>query len=282
MKAYISIDIEGISGVFHPTQSDDLWQPAWVDACRHMQADLDVAVQGCNDAGADEIVICDAHYMSNNLDFAVLPDNASLVRTAPVAPLGLAMLEGIDDSFDAVLFVGYHAKQGTQGAVLCHSYVEVATSVVVLTPDGAETYVTGEIGMNAATAGVFGVPVVFVSGDDKTCQEAKELIPGVEVVATKEGLGRSAARLYAPGPVRREIRAAVKRALTAETRPAPIDWEGRVLRVSYADTRKCDMASACPTVKRLDGLTIEIAGPDYLAVLKTFFATVMLALEGNH
>lgn len=77
----------------------------------------------------DEIVICDAHYKSNNLDIEALPAHASLVRGSPME---LFLMQGIDDSFDAALFVGYHARQGTRDAVLCHSYTEIPISVIVL------------------------------------------------------------------------------------------------------------------------------------------------------
>jgi len=187
------------------------------------------------------------------------------------------MMEGIDSSFQAALFVGYHARQATTAGVLCHSYTEVATSVTVLAPDGRPEYVTGEIGLNGAVAGSFGVPVVLVTGDTATVAEAHECLPGVRTVATKIGLGRHRARLFSPKATRPALRAAAAEALLSSDKPAPLDWTGRTLRVSYADTRICDLAATCPGVARVDALTIDIAAPDYLTVFKTFLTATLLA-----
>jgi D-amino peptidase len=274
MKVFISVDLEGITGVFNVPQTDCDGNFEWVAAVAQMQGDVNAVIEGCDDAGADEIVICDAHYKSNNLDIDALPAHASIVRGKPME---LFMMQGIDDSFDAALFVGYHARQGTDNAVLCHSYTELATSVTVLSPDGGAPYVTGEIGMNGAVAGWFGVPVAFVSGDTATVAEARDLLPKVRTVSTKEGLGRHRARLFSPKATRPALRAGAAEALKAPDRPSPLDWNGHALRVSYADTRICDLAAACPATTRVDALTIEISAPDYLSVFRTFLAASLLA-----
>jgi D-amino peptidase len=131
--------------------------------------------------------------------------------------------------------------------------------------------------MNGAVAGSFGVPVVFVSGDSATVAEAYDLLPDVHAVATKEGLGRHRARLFTPKATRPALRKGAADALKAPVKPAPLDWNGRTLRVSWADTRICDLAAACPGVKRVDALTIEISAPDYLSVFKAFLAAALLA-----
>ena len=216
MKVFISVDLEGITGVFNMPQTDCDGNFEWVAAVAQMQGDVNAVIEGCDEAGVDEIVICDAHYKSNNLDIEALPANASIVRGKPME---LFMMQGIDESFDAALFVGYHAKQGTENGVLCHSYTELATSVTALPPNGGDAYVTGEIGINGAVAGSFGVPVVFVSGDTATVAEARDLLPKVRAVATKEGLGRHRARLFSPKATRPALRATVAEALKAPDLP---------------------------------------------------------------
>lgn len=279
MKVFISIDLEGISGVFRSAQTDDLGSDAHRGACELMQGDLSAALAGCADAGAGEVVVCDAHYKGDNLGIAELPSNVSLISGS--SP-NLSMMEGIDTSFDAALLVGYHAQAGTEAAVQAHTFTDIIARVAVLDPAGGEPYVTGEFGLCTAVAGAFGVPVVFTSGDDKLAAEAHTLLPEVGVAITKEGLACEGARLKAPEVARAEIRAGVARALTAApdgsgTKPAPLDWNGRALQVTFTGPHACDLAAGCPTVKRLDGTTIEIAAHDYLTTWKTFVAAAALA-----
>jgi len=279
MKVFMSVDLEGITGVFNMPQTDCDGNFEWVAAVTQMQGDVDAVIAGCDDAGVDEIVICDAHFKSNNLDIDVLPAHVSLVRGTPME---LFMMQGIDSSFDAAIFIGYHARQGTEDGVLCHSYTELATSVTVLASDGSPEYVTGEIGMNGAVAGSFGVPVVLVSGDAATAAEARDLLPSVRTVVTKEGLGRHRARLFSPRATRPALREAAAEALRSTDGPAPLDWNGRTLRVSWADTRICDLAAACPGVRKVDGLTIDIADREYMTVFRTFLAAALLAGMDQH
>jgi len=281
MKVFISIDLEGISGVFRSAQTDDLGSDEYRGACKLMQGDLSAALAGCADAGADEILVNDAHYNGDNLGINELPAHVSLISGH--SP-NLSMMEGVDASFDAALLVGYHARAGTEAAVLAHTFTDIIARVAVLDPAGGEPYMTGEFGLCTAVAGAFGVPVVFTSGDDKLAAEARALAPEVEVAVTKTGVAREGARLKAPEVARAEIRAGVARALTAApdgtgTTPAPLDWSGRALQVTFANPANCDLAAACPTVKRLDGTTIEITARDYLTTWRTFVAAANLAHE---
>ena len=134
----------------------------------------------------------------------------------------------------------------------------------------------GETALNAAVAGAFGVPVVLVSGDDKLAAEAHDQIPGVECVVVKDGALRTAACLLAPEPARAALRDGARRALTAPF-PAPLDLGDRPLRIAFRRTAACDAASRCPTARRVDGYTLEIAGRDYLAVFDAFLACLALA-----
>ena len=161
--------------------------------------------------------------------------------------------------------------------MLAHTFTDIIARVAVLDPAGGEPYMTGEFGLCTAVAGAFGVPVVFTSGDDKLAAEARDLVPQVEVAVTKTGISREGARLKAPEVARAEIRAGVARALTTAPRPAPLDWTGRALQVTFTSPHACDLAAGCPTVERLDGTTIEIVARDYLTTWKTFVAAAALA-----
>ena len=268
MRVFLSIDLEGISGVYAGEQTEP-GDEAYARDVELMRADLDAALAGCVAAGADEVVVCDAHDRGSNLSFRGLPAEVSLVSGSP-APL--SMMHGIDDTFAAALFVGYHARAGTAAAVIDHTYTGFVFGVRI-----GERLEVGEVGINAGVAGSFGVPLVFVSGDDKVALEAVALVPGIETAAVKEGVARTAARLLPPDEAHRRIREGVQRALSAEHKPAPLRFDGLPLRVVFTKTEFCDRASRCPLVTRVDARTIDIVGPDYLTVYATFLTALDLA-----
>jgi D-amino peptidase len=273
VRVFISVDIEGITGVCRVKQADDLGSPAWRDACGLMRGDLDATLEGCVAAGVDEIVVNDGHYDGDNLSAEGLPPQVTLMSGAQ---FGLSMMEGIGDGFDAALFVGYHAMAGTQAAVLAHTWNGEVSSVTVVGPGGGRREV-GELGLNAAVAGAFGVPVVFASGDDKLAAEARAMLPGIETAAVKTGVSRTAASLCDPTTARQAIRAGVDRALRADRRPSSLDWRGHSLEVEFGRAEYCDKAAVCPGTRRLDGRRLLIAAEDYLDVYRAFVACATLA-----
>jgi D-amino peptidase len=269
VKIFISIDLEGITGVCSEAQTT-MGTRDYVEAVKSMRLDLDAAVDGCLGAGATEIVVCDAHDLSANLGCEDLPD---CVQLASGSPNALSMMHGIDETFAAVVFIGYHAMAGTSGGVLDHTYTYDVFRVRI-----DEYLEVGEIGINAALAGRFGVPVVFVSGDEATAAEAAELLPGIRTTVVKHGTTRTAARLLSPSVTRPAIRAGVTEALRAADRPAPIDFSGLPMRVTFQRTRSCDSASRCPGVERVDARTLQIPGGDYLQT----FAALQTCLDLAH
>jgi D-amino peptidase len=268
MKVLIGFDLEGISGVFAEAQTT-AGTPAYATACEYLRADVQAAVEGCFAGGATEIVLSDGHDQGRNLAFDWLPPGVSLACGSP-APL--SMLHGLDESVAAVLLVGYHARAGTLGAVLEHTYSYDIFGVRVGDRE------LGEVGINAGLAGSFGVPVIFVSGDDKVAAEACELLPGVECAVVKHGSYRTAPRLLAPAEARAAIRDGVARALRERERwPRPLDLGGQSMRVTFTRTGGCDAACGCPSVRRVDARSLEIPGGEYAEVFKAFLTCVNLA-----
>ncbi len=269
-RVFVSIDLEGITGVSRDAQTERP-NDDWREARGFMRGDLDAIIEGCLAAGAAEIVVCDAHDHGDNLGVDAQPAGVSLISGEGMA---LSMMAGIEAGFDAAMFVGYHAKAGTAAATLAHTYLPAAARVTVTGgPEG--DFETGELGLNAAVAAAFNTPLVFASGDDKLAAEARAFVPGIEAVAVKEGLAWEAARLTAPQAARDALRAGAARALAGPP-PAPLDWNGRGLRVRFIRPDKCDGAAACPGVRRLDGVTIEIPPADWLTVFTTFIACTHL------
>ncbi len=267
MKVFIAVDREGISGVVSEADTDRDGRAA--EAAReHMRGDLEAALEGCLAAGVQEAVVCDAHDDGRSLDVAGLPPRVTLVG-GPSSPL--SMLQGVETGVDAALFVGYHARAGTAAAVLEHTWNYKVFGVLLGDLE------VGEIGLGALVAGHFGVPVVYVSGDDKAAAEALALIPGVVTTSVKTGLARWSAELLSAEAARARIREDVERALAARDRPAPLAWNGEPLRLTFTRVQYCDLAGICPGTRRLDGRTLEVAGETFLDVYRGFLACLALS-----
>jgi D-amino peptidase len=203
LKVFISVDMEGITGVVN---ADDASRGGKdYDYFRQtMTREANAAIEGALAAGATEIIVRDSHGTALNLLPEMLNRNSKLLRDWSQGPM--YMMEGIDESFDAAIYVGYHARAGTANAVLDHTSSGNVTDVRINGISMPET------GYNALMAGYYGVPVVFVAGDKAVCDQAKELLGTVETVAVKEGIGAAALNLH-PEVAREQIRAGVEHAL---------------------------------------------------------------------
>jgi len=204
LKVFISVDMEGITGVVH--EDDASRDGKDYDYFRQtMTREANAAIEGALAAGATEIVVRDSHGTALNLLPEMLNRNSKLLRDWSQGPM--YMMEGIDESYDAAVFVGYHARAGTTDGVLDHTSSGDVTNVRINGISMPET------GYNALMAGHVGVPVVFVAGDKAVCDQAREILGNVETVAVKEGIGAAALNLH-PEVSRELIRAGVERALT--------------------------------------------------------------------
>jgi D-amino peptidase len=213
IKVFISVDMEGITGVVN-----------WEDVSRSgkdydyfrriMTLETNAAVEGALAAGATEIVVRDSHGSGRNILPELLNQRARLLRDWSGGPL--SMMEGIDETFDAVIFIGYHAKAGTPDALLDHTSSGNVTDVSI---NGVSL---PEAGYNALIAGHFGVPVVFVAGDRAICNQVEALFGTLETVAVKEGIGSAALNLH-PEVTRQQIRTGVESALSNLNRFQPYD-----------------------------------------------------------
>jgi D-amino peptidase len=198
MKIYILADMEGIGGVLNETQTFSDGR-GYEQAREWMTLDVNAAVQGAIDGGATEVLVLDSHgaNMTRNLRWDLLHEGARYIQGSP-RPNYVHL---IDESYDALFQIGMHAMAGTPGAVLEHTMS--SSSWVEMRINGQPM---GEIGLIAAAAGVFDVPFVMVSGDDKACAEALGVCPDVECAIVKEGISRHAAVLKPPQVARDLIR----------------------------------------------------------------------------
>ncbi len=215
LKVFISVDMEGIAGVTmgsHVNSSGPDYQ-----YFREMTTlEANAAVEGALAAGATEIVVRDGHGSKTNIIPDLLHEKAKLLRG--VTDLPENMMLGLDETFDAVIFIGYHAKAGTEGGILAHTSTG---NVIDLSVNGVSL---PEAGYNAVIAGLHGVPVVMVAGDNWICQQVKDLFGEVATVETKVGMGSAALGLH-PETARDRIREATTTALNDLARFEPYQMD---------------------------------------------------------
>jgi D-amino peptidase len=210
----------------------------------------------------------DSHWLMRNLLAEDLHPAAELLSGGPKLR---SMVEGVELGFDAAMFVGYHAMAGAAHAVIDHTYTSTVHEVRL---NGRPA---GELAINAAFAGIHGVPVVLVSGDQALAAESKELLgDGVEAVVVKHGVGRFAARSVSPAESCRRIREGAAAALRRTHAPLVLDRPVR-LEVEFALTQMADMAELVPGSVRTGGRTIEYMDDDYREVFRAWRALYNLA-----
>ena len=271
MRVYISVDMEGVAGVVHESQTDPTNPACAAEYARFrrlMTAEANAAIEGALAAGATKLVVNDSHWFMRNLLAEELHQAAELLSGDPKPQ---SMVEGIDGGFDAALFIGYHARAGTRHAILDHTYADRIHDVRL---NGRPV---GELGINAAFAGVAGVPVALVSGDSALVAEARELLGDhVAAVVVKEAVSRHAARSVAPAVACRMIRdgvtGALRRSHTSFVLAPPISVE-----VDFALTIHADMAELCPGATRTGGRTVAFTRQDYREVFRAWRAMLNLS-----
>jgi D-amino peptidase len=271
LKVFISVDMEGISGIVHSDQTT-AGTPEYASGRKWMAQDVNAAVEAALEAGATEVVVNDSHGSMRNIDPDDLHPLAILISGSPKP---LSMMQGIDPSFAACLFIGYHAKAGTEDAILDHT---ISGSVVrFVKVNGVEW---PELGLNAAIAGYYGVPVVLVSGDLAVCRQAGEVLgKDVVTVAVKEAYGRLAAKLVPMAQARQLIKTGVKNALEKLGRIKPFKIAAPyTFELGYHVSAQADMgAMLLPQVKRSDARTLAFTANDYIEGFRMLRALISLA-----
>jgi len=270
MKVFISVDMEGISGIVDGTQTGRD-KAEYTTGRALMVADVNAAIDGILEADPDaEIVVSDAHGGMRNIEPEALNKVAVLVRGTPKP---LTQMAGIDASFDAVLFVGYHSKKGTEHGILSHTIS--GGTIESVTINGDEL---GETGINSRIAGHFGVPLVFLAGDQATAKEAKEISPEIEVAVVKEAIGRTSAKCLHPEVARELIRENVAEALKGGVKVKPVKVKTPVeILVRYINAKMADAVEFMPSAERLDGKTIRFVQDDFLEAFNALRASIFIA-----
>jgi len=271
MKILISVDMEGISGVVTSdhTSSD---HKEYERFRKLMTAEANAAIEGALAGGARQVIVNDSHGGMTNILIEELNPAAELISGSP-KPWG--MMQGIGPDVDGVFLVGYHAASGTGAAVLEHTWNSRRLADAQL-----NGHTVGEMGLNAALAGAYGVPVLLVSGDRAIVEEARALLGEIETVAVKDGITRSAARCLHPEMAQERIRQAAERALKLSVPPFVVP-PPITLRIVFQRALHADMAALLPGSVRADGRTVEWTGEDMPTVYRVFRAMAALATAGS-
>jgi len=274
MKILIAVDMEGITGV---TTWDQV-TPGHAEYARFrklMTQDVNAAIRGAMEAGADEIIVADGHWNGSNILIEELDPRARLNTGSP-SPF--SMMQGIDETVDGAMFVGYHARNGTPNAILDHTWSSKTVANVWL-----NDILTGEYGLNGSLAGHFGVPVIMVSGDQTACAQVVEILGDMETAVVKQATGRFAAECLPPQVTQELIFMAAARAVTRLTDgdvPDPFVIDSPVrMTVEFFTSDMADQAMRVPFAQR-DGTRISLTVPEMSAAYNGFRALVGLARSG--
>jgi D-amino peptidase len=262
MKVYILTDLEGVSGVYDFDRQCWPHSPEYPQAQELLTAEVNAAVQGAVEAGAETVVVSDAHYRGCNLLFAQLHPAAELIH----GTMRPHWLPWIEDGWDAFAQIGAHAMAGTPQAILCHS---MELDIVQITLNGRTI---GEIGMAAAAAGSRGIPTVLVSGDRAAVAEMQALVPAAEGAVVKHGLSRHLSRSQSPAQARETIRSGMVRALgrLAEIPPLRLPPPYH-LRVTYvAPQAVYQRKKTAVTSRAVNETTIEYESDDLLELFSLY------------
>jgi len=266
MKVFISADIEGIAGVTLPDECDPTG-PASKPYRQRMTEHVAAACEGAIAAGAKDILVKDAHWNGDNIDAAGLPREARLVKGWSGDPM--CMMQGIDEGFDAALFVGYHARAGSGGNALAHTLS--GSKVARMEINGRPV---AEHHLNAWAAATVGVPVVMVSGDEALCRDAEDFAPSITTVPVMRGEGASSISLH-PDVARDRIRAGAKAALRGDPAACRLDLPGRwLLRITCVQAKLAYRKSFYPGARLADDVTVEFETDDYAEIMRALLFLV--------
>lgn len=270
LKVFVSADMEGIWGVVHGDHTSAA-AGDYQHSRKWMAEDVRAVVDGLFEAGATEVVVNDSHGGMRNILAEDYHPRASHISGTPKP---LLMMEGIDATFAACVFVGYHAKAGTAAAILDHTISSAAVRAIRI--NGMEL---PELGINGAIAGAFGVPVVMLSGDTETCKQAKAILgPETIAVAVKEGIGRTAARMLPREEALRRLREGAKEALARRAKAVPFKLGPPLnFELELQTSGMTELPLQVPQVKRLGARTVGFTSNDYLEGVKLLRALIALA-----
>ncbi len=261
MKVYISADIEGVGCVCRPEHSR-IDGRDYALARQLMTGEVNAAIAGAFAGGATQLVVVDSHNVGLNLYPEELDERAELIMGMPRP---LAMMEGVDQGFDAAFFIGYHAKPGSADGLIAHNFHSRIRDLFI------NNVSVGELGLNAALAGLYNVPMALLSGDAVTVAEGLQLMPWLECVTVKRGIGAYAAQCLHPKVCRERIFEGARRALQDLPRMRAFKvQEPLCMEVHCTTASSADRLAKIPGVQRVAPMVLKMEGVDLRTAFDVF------------
>ena len=247
MKIFISSDIEGVSGITS-WDATRYGGKGYEEACRQMSLETAAACRAALKKGC-EVVVKDGHEDAMNIDHNLLPEGVELIRGWMNNPM--SMLGGLDESFDGVIYIGYHSGAWTANSPLKHTCEDYVYNWFKINDKYAS-----EFTINSQVADQLGVPSLLISGDEGACIDAAAEYPGIATVAAKKGIGNATWNRH-PGDVIAEIEKAVEEVLSKPL-PSPRKLEDSyTMTLCYKEFQKAAAAEWFPGVRRIDDFTVS-------------------------
>jgi D-amino peptidase len=273
-RLYISADMEGTAAVCTWTQVDPTNTTEYPYYRRLMSLEVRAAIDGAREAGAGDVLVNDSHASMRNVLWDELPDDVRMIygNRKP-----FSMAQGIEGSFDAAFFTGYHGSVGTGDATLDHTY----TSETLY-----ETRVNGqacsEAMLNAAVLGLSGVPVVLITGDRACIDQTKAVMPWITGVVVKDSIGRFSTNSLSPARARDLIRAGAREAIGRLAEAKPFIFAPPVaLELDFVWTHNADFVELMPGFERTGPRSVRFVHADYRVVFKAYIAAFRLGAAAN-
>jgi D-amino peptidase len=274
VKLYISCDMEGTAGVCSWKQCDPNDAHEYPVFRRFMTREVRAAIEGAREAGARHILVNDSHWFMRNLLFDELPEDDD-VRVVSGAPKPWSMAAGMDATFDAAFFTGYHAKAG-DAATLAHTYSDDVYSVSVNGTPCSEAL------LNAALAGSLGVPVVLITGDRTIVAETTRALPWAVGVVVKDAIGYTSVNSMTPREAQEAIRSGAREAIARIERASPFRFDPPFeLTIETAKVEHADFIELMPGFERTGGRAVRFSSAEYASLFEAFVAATRMASAAN-
>ena len=273
MKVFISADMEGVSGITHPAQC----RPTHADYGRFRDLfteEVNAAVEGAIEGGATAVVVNDAHFTMTNILIEKLHPAAELISGSTKL---LGQMEGLDESFDAVFFVGYHEGDGMGDGIVNHTLMSATLRRVRI--DGVEV---DEAGLNGRVAAALGVPVALLTGDDVVCAQAERDFPGIAVAPVKRAIDRLTGQHLVPetacGLIRERAAAALDGLPRLRAADVPAADEPVRLELEFRSTSAAHCCTLFPGVVRTSPSAVTIEHRSFLDAFRHFWGLAILGM----
>lgn len=268
MKIFISVDMEGIWGLVsseHVSSSSK----EYGRTRKLMIQEANWAIEEAFKNGATEVVVNDSHDDMDNLIIEELDPRAQLISGGPKP---LSMMQGIDDTFDGVIYIGYHSRAGTVNGVFNHTYSGKTIANITINEKKM-----GECGINSGVAGYYGVPILAISGDNMVSAQAIVEVGDMETIVVKKAISRYCAHNLSRNMVRELYKTKLENAFKNIKQSPILKYDGKItMDIEFNREVMAENAMLLPEASRVDEKTIRIESDDYLKLFMKFRACLNL------